>query len=247
MSIVEQIRSALEEKGEYVIRANAKTGWFAVDPKKIEKCRATAKATGRTDFNLVVYRTKTNDKRDHHVIPFSKVADLFVKESLTHSEANGSIRWNVTLQEGLLHVSHTGKNFDVSGFYQTPLISELSSSQTLLTEEVSEDEVFTEGNVVRVSVNRYERDLDARRRCIKLFGPICAVCGFNFASAYGSSMEGFIHVHHLTPLHQVGKDYIVNPKTDLTPVCPNCHAVIHSKRPPLTISEIKQLINNKGK
>jgi 5-methylcytosine-specific restriction protein A len=194
-----------------------------------------------------VYRTKTNNERDHHVIPFSKVTDLFIEESLTHSEATGSIRWNVTLHEGLLHVSHTGKNFDVSSFHQTPLISELSSSELLLTEEVSEDEVFTEGSVARVLVNRYERDLDARRRCIKLFGPICAVCGFNFASAYGSSMEGFIHVHHLTPLHQVGKGYIVNPQTDLIPVCPNCHAVVHSKKPPLTISEVRQLIQNTGK
>lgn len=247
MSIVEQIRSALEEKGEYVIRANAKTGWFAVDPKKLKKCRATAKANGRNDFNLVVYRTKTNNERDHHVIPFSKVTDLFVEESLTHSDANGSIRWNVTLHEDLLHVSHTGKDFDASTFYQAALISELSSSKSVLTEEVSEDEVFTEGSVVRVSVNRYERDLEARRCCIKLFGPKCAVCGFNFASAYGSSMEGFIHVHHLTPLHEVGKDYIVKPQTDLIPVCPNCHAVIHSKKPPLTISEVRQLIQNASK
>ena len=245
MSIVEQIRPALEEMGEYVIRANSKHGWFAVHPPKLEKCRATAKANGRNDFNLVVYRTKSSDERDHHVIPFSKVAELFVEESLTHSEANGSIRWNATLKEGMLHVSHTGKHSDVSGFHQMPLISELSSSESLLAEEVSQDEIFTEGSVVRVSVNRYERDPVARRRCIKLFGPICAVCGFNFAAIYGGSMEGFIHVHHLTPLHQVGKDYIVNPQTDLVPVCPNCHAVIHSKKPPFTISEVRQLIQRK--
>ncbi|MEO7298252.1 MAG: hypothetical protein ABI042_06700 [Verrucomicrobiota bacterium] len=246
MSIVEQIRSALEEKGDYVIRANAETGWFAVSPKKLEKCRATAKANGRIDFNLVVYRTKTNSERDHYVIPFSQVTDLFVEESLTHSKANGSIRWNSTLKEGVLHVSHTGKYCDVSRFHQKPLISELSSSQSLLAEEVLEDEVFTEGSVVRVSVNRYERDLVARRRCIELFGPICSACGFNFTAVYGSNMEGFIHVHHLTPLHQAGKDYVVNPHTDLVPVCPNCHAVIHSKRPPFTISEVKQLIQTNG-
>jgi len=247
MSIVEQNRPDLEEKGEYVSLANLATGWFAVFPKKLEKCRATAKAIGRSDFNLVVYRTKTNDERDHHVIPFSKVADLFVEESLTHSDANGSIRWNATLKNGLLHVSHTGKYFDVSSFHQKPLISESTSSESLLAEEVSEDEVFTEGSVVRVSVNRYERDPDARRRCIKLFGPICTVCNFNFATVYGSSMDGFIHVHHLTPLHQIGKGYVVNPQTDLVPVCPNCHAVIHSKKPQLTISEVRRLIQNKGK
>jgi hypothetical protein len=236
-----------EEKGEYVIRANLDSGWFAVFPKKLEKCRATANANGRNDFNLVVYRTKTNDERDHYVIPFSQVANLFVEESLTHSEANGSIRWNSTLKERMLHVSHMGKYSDVSRFHQKPLISESSSFESLLAEEVLEDEVFTEGSVVRVSVNRYERDPVARRRCIELFGPICSVSGFNFADIYGSNMEGFIHVHHLTPLHQVGKDYVVNPQTDLEPVCPNCHAVIHSKRPPFTINKVRQLIQNKGK
>jgi predicted HNH restriction endonuclease len=246
MSIVEQLRSALEKKGEYVIRANLDSGWFAVFPKKLEKCRTSAKANGREDFNLVVYRTKTNDERDHYVIPFSKVADLFVKESLTHSDTNGSIRWNSTLKNGSLHVSHTGKYSDVSGFHKEPLISELASSGSLPAEEVSKDDVFTEGSVVRVYVNRYERDPVARQLCIKCFGPICKVCGFNFASVYGSKMEGFIHVHHLTPLHQVGKDYSVNPKTDLVPVCPNCHAVIHSKKPPFTITEVSQMIQKKG-
>jgi len=244
MSIVQQIRKALEKKGEYVIRANLDSGWFAVFPKKVETCRITARTSGRSEFNLVVYRTKTKTERDHYVIPFSHVADLFVEASLTYSEVNKSIRWNCTLKEGMLHVSHTGKNSDVSRFYQRPLISEVASLNSAFPEEISEDESFTEGSVVRVTVNRYERDSEARRRCIELFGSVCSICGFDFATTYGSSMVGFIHVHHLTPLHQVGKDYIVNPQTDLAPVCPNCHAVIHSKKPPLTMNQVRQLMQN---
>jgi len=245
MSIVEQQRKTLEEKGEYVIRANLATGWFAVFPKKLESCRSVAKANGRDEFNFVVYRTKTKDDRDHHIIPFKQVAELFVEASLTHSEANGSVRWNCTLKEGMLHVSHTGKYVDVSGFHQRPLILETVLQDAVLAEEVLQDDQFTEGSVVRIAVNRYERDAGARTRCVKLFGPVCSVCGFNFGAVYGSSMDGFIHVHHLTPLHQVGKDYVVNPQTDLVPVCPNCHAVIHSKRPPLAIDEVRRLMQTK--
>ncbi len=55
-------------------------------------------------------------------------------------------------------------------------------------------------------------------------------------------MRGFIHVHHVTPLHKIRSSYFVNPQTDLIPVCPNCHAVIHSKREPLSIEEMRQLL-----
>jgi predicted HNH restriction endonuclease len=247
MSIVEGIRKTLENKGECVVRANANSGWFAVSPQKIESCRSVAKANGRNDFNLLVYKTKTNDERNHYVIPFSSVADNFVKESLTHSDANGSIRWNCTLKDGKLHVSHTGKYADVSRFHRTMLITETVVPDSIIAEEVLENEVFSEGSVVRVIVNRYERDSNARRICIELFGARCSICGFDFGAVYGQSLDGFIHVHHLTPLHKIGKDYVVNPKTDLIPVCPNCHAVIHSKRPQLTVEQVRQILQKSKK
>ena len=49
----------------------------------------------------------------------------------------------------------------------------------------------------------------------------------NFGEKYGALGEGFIHIHHLCPLHTIKKDYVVDYKKDLIPVCPNCHAMIH--------------------
>lgn len=69
----------------------------------------------------------------------------------------------------------------------------------------------------------------------------------NFFDFYGEIGEGFIHVHHLTPIHQIGKEYKVNYKEDLAPVCPNCHAMLHRKingNEP-TISELKEIMNKK--
>ena len=51
---------------------------------------------------------------------------------------------------------------------------------------------------------------------------------------YGEIAKGFIHVHHLIPLSEIKENYQVNPKTDLIPVCPNCHAMLHRQDPPLT-------------
>ena len=44
---------------------------------------------------------------------------------------------------------------------------------------------------------------------------------------YGEIGKDFIHVHHLIPLNEIGKEYIVDYKNDLIPVCPNCHAMLH--------------------
>lgn len=75
--------------------------------------------------------------------------------------------------------------------------------------------------------NRCERDPLARRRCVAHYGLTCVVCEFNFGAAYGPAADGFIHVHHLKPLSEIGSEYMVDPVADLRPVCPNCHAVIH--------------------
>jgi 5-methylcytosine-specific restriction protein A len=63
-----------------------------------------------------------------------------------------------------------------------------------------------------------------------------------FAERYGSRAAQFIQVHHLKPLAEVGGEYEVDPIADLRPVCPNCHAVIHTFKPPLSIERAAQLL-----
>ncbi len=105
------------------------------------------------------------------------------------------------------------------------------------------EELF-EGIKWTVTVNSYERNSKARQLCVKHWKAICAVCTFDFEKTYGEIGKGFIHVHHLTPVSQIGKSYQVDPINDLIPVCPNCHSMLHRQEPPLTIDELKSLINN---
>jgi 5-methylcytosine-specific restriction protein A len=39
---------------------------------------------------------------------------------------------------------------------------------------------------------------------------------------------------------EVGESYVIDPLKDLRPVCPNCHAMIHKRTPPLSISEMRE-------
>jgi 5-methylcytosine-specific restriction protein A len=109
-----------------------------------------------------------------------------------------------------------------------------------------EVEIFIEGAVKKVQVNKFERDLKARAVCISHYQPICQVCNFDFAAKYGHLGKNFIHVHHIMPISTIGKQYKLDPINDLIPVCPNCHAMLHMESPPLSISKLKELIVENG-
>ncbi|MCP9496543.1 MAG: HNH endonuclease [Pyrinomonadaceae bacterium MAG19_C2-C3] len=111
-----------------------------------------------------------------------------------------------------------------------------------LSEEINTAEVFLEGSVRRVTVNAYERNPEARSRSIAHYGTQCCVCDFDYGSTYGELLDGYIHVHHLKPLSEIGEEYEIDPISDLRPVCANCHAVIHRRNPPFTIDEVKAML-----
>lgn len=111
-----------------------------------------------------------------------------------------------------------------------------------LPEEVLESKQLLEGSVCQVTVNKYERNSKARKKCIEYYGTSCCVCSFNFGEVYGTEAENFIHVHHLNPLSDIGEEYKVNPIKDLRPVCPNCHAMIHLGGKTRSIKDVKTMI-----
>ena len=124
-------------------------------------------------------------------------------------------------------------------------VRERSESYELpLPGDETEEPDYVEGAVKQVVVNAYERNAAARKKCIDTFGPVCVVCGFDFGAEYGRVGRGFIHVHHLVPLHSVGKEYVVDPLNDLRPVCPNCHAIIHKRNPPYSIEEVQEMMDS---
>jgi len=115
-----------------------------------------------------------------------------------------------------------------------------AEAPALSPEEGPSEGSLVEGAAMQVTVNAYERNPEARRRCIAHYGCRCFVCGFDFAARYGDLGEGFIEVHHLVPLFEIQTEYKVDPIRDLRPLCPNCHAMIHRERPPLDPEELRR-------
>ena len=111
-------------------------------------------------------------------------------------------------------------------------------------EEISGREVTgeAEGDQYVESVKKYERSRINRAACIEVNGDSCKICGFNFGKTYGKHGEGFIHVHHIIPVSQMGGSYSLNPATDLIPVCPNCHSMLHRRQKVLLPEGLKNII-----
>jgi 5-methylcytosine-specific restriction enzyme A len=103
---------------------------------------------------------------------------------------------------------------------------------------VPPNEEYYEGSKKSVTVNSYERNTIARSKCISHYGAVCNVCKMDFSKIYGEIGNGFIHVHHLVELSSIKEEYKVHAVKDLRPVCPNCHAMLHRKKPAYSIEEL---------
>ncbi len=119
-----------------------------------------------------------------------------------------------------------------------PLITEESDG---LLENISQ-EFREEGGVSVVQVNRYERSRVNRAICLEIHGFVCGGCRTRMADVYGPIGENVIHVHHIEPVSLMKASRVLNPATDLIPLCPNCHTIVHRTSPPIQIDELIKLI-----
>ncbi|WP_413299733.1 EVE domain-containing protein [Bacillus sp. 1P10SD] len=105
------------------------------------------------------------------------------------------------------------------------------------------DSYYKDGEMKSYYGNRYERKAKNRLRAIEIHGTTCTVCGFNFEEVYGEHGKDFIEIHHKHPLSTLEVAIEIDPRTDLVPVCSNCHRMLHRDREHvLSIEELKFLV-----
>jgi 5-methylcytosine-specific restriction protein A len=115
---------------------------------------------------------------------------------------------------------------------------------TLLPLESEFEVGAEEGGISRVEVNRYERSPSNRAAAIAFHGTKCQACGFDFSARYGPLGDGFVEIHHKTPVSLMGSSYIISPADDLIPLCSNCHRMVHRINPPMDIEDLVGIINS---
>lgn len=118
------------------------------------------------------------------------------------------------------------------------------NQKNLSIQQYISSQKYKEGTPYEVKLTVYERNYQARKKCLEYHGYSCIACEFNFEKTYGPIGKDFIHVHHLKKNSDIGESYEINPVNDLIPVCPNCHSMIHRHPKTLEIDEIKNLLRN---
>ena len=103
-------------------------------------------------------------------------------------------------------------------------------------EDVEAEEGYKEDKIYLYTTRN--RDIVNKRK--QLDDYTCQICGFKFEL----NGKKIIECHHLNPLSE-GEARITKIE-DLVSVCPTCHRIIHLRKPPFSIEEVKQLINRRN-
>jgi 5-methylcytosine-specific restriction protein A len=85
---------------------------------------------------------------------------------------------------------------------------------------------------------RVERNQALCKKAKEIHGYVCKACGFDFEARYGEIGKHYIEAHHIVPIATLEKTKVkLNPSTDFTVLCSNCHRIIHRIKPTPTLEE----------
>lgn len=107
-------------------------------------------------------------------------------------------------------------------------------------EEAAEGRVLTRVHQYRERSERLRRK--KKQEALRNRGHLRSeACGLDFQAVYGERGSGFMEVHHTIPVRDL-KPGARTRLADLALLCANCHRMIHTKSPWLTVDELAALI-----
>lgn len=188
------------------------------------------------------WRIAENRKFSKIVIYLKNNKDIYIGD-FTHKEKKDS-KYKVcfTNTKKIGNTKLSWHDFVNNGVQMQNAMRYIEIEDPVIFPDEIEDKDLFEGSKKQITVNAYERSSQARQDCINEYGYKCVICNFDFEKMYGEIGHNFIHVHHVKPLSEIDEQYKINPIEDLRPVCPNCHAMLHKRKPAYSIEEIQDKI-----
>ena len=133
---------------------------------------------------------------------------------------------------------------EAGGGQETIASSENSNPSFEATDVDTAIEEALEGGVNKSLRQTWERstELVKLRKARSSDHLVCEACGFDFKARYGERGDGFIECHHTNP-GAARDDVTLTQLDDLALLCANCHRMIHTRQPWLTVSGLKELLS----
>ncbi len=226
----------------------------------IQKLREIMRPTGE-DLQILAGR---NDDKFSQKVRNLKAHDTF--------ERFGYATYKGELRNGYVEITEAGKShlkqneevlkyLLVNDFTYADLSENLRrverNNNLKKIETFDENVIIQEGTKKLTEMAVYERSSKLRNYAIDHFtkdGRIsCHCCSFNFSDFYGTEIGGgFIEIHHTKPIFKYADEDISstlkNAVSNLIPVCPNCHRMIHRNwKKPIEIQVLIDSIYANGK
>ena len=120
-------------------------------------------------------------------------------------------------------------------------VLELSKGTKQISIDLGEKRHYYEGRASEAKIIYHSRNKKARLECLSKSKGKCGVCGFDFGKAYGAIGKGFLEVHHIKPIGSYNKGHTIT-ADELLAVCSNCHSMIHRKKKPIDIDDLKKIV-----
>jgi 5-methylcytosine-specific restriction enzyme A len=214
----------------------------------LAKCKVVSLPVNRTDDSSSEEYWHTDDWSNSYLAIKLVVQEVKLSEGFI---SRVSLLEHPILKDLLIHRLRQQTNYLLSHEHGTELdkIWSLSKNKSQVeidieAELAEEDDFYTDGAVKNYFGKRYERNPANREKAIEIHGLNCVCCGFNFEEVYGERGKDFIEVHHIKPLSTIKEQVVINPVTDLVPICSNCHRMIHRRKDNvLTVEELRLLLN----
>ena len=168
--------------------------------------------------------------------------DIYPKQSNDSWTVDKDFRITVIIK-GLAHQYDDDSIKETTAQVIVPLMAAMAE---LIGYEIVDPELTgnEEGRVSEVTIIKRERNKRNRLLCLAFHGKKCAVCGLDPLTLYPDSIGQILEVHHIEPLSDLDRTRTYDPRTDLIPLCPNCHRAIHKKKPvplPIQLKEILKI------
>ena len=161
-----------------------------------------------------------------------------------------------TYSEGLWKITETGELFVEENEPIIDALREQGFTRTQIVNEIERDFsglIIEEGLLRTATTQQRQRSATLKRAKIAEVrrgnnGKVpCSACGFDFEETYGEVGEGFIHIHHAEPVHEMNPQgtqiRIEEALIGVFPLCSNCHSIVHRDRNHLmSIDELRRII-----
>lgn len=190
-----------------------------------------------------------NSTEEQYAVARALVEQLSEKFEVKISPNQDPERWKVTSDlrieltiKGLANQQDEDAVVQSAQHGMVPLIAAVAELIGCDDDE-SEETGDEEGAAIEATMKRRERSRRNRLLCLSIHSPTCTVCGVDPSSIYGPECGQILEVHHLDPLSEAAEPRTYDPKTDLIPLCPNCHRAIHRRKPAYDPDELRALMS----